>query len=363
MKQRPDNAHAPDAPDARRSATRRTGRWGPVIAAAALAAGGLGLAGSQSASADLSAGDRPVFVPITPCRLADTRPAPNNVNVPAAPVGTAQTLNIPAEGGKGKCTGTSAIPADATALSINVTALGATVQSFLTIWGDGIRPDAASLNPAPNQPPVPNAVNTPLGADGSFNLYNNAGSVTIVIDVNGYYIPHDHDDRYAKIGDSYTKAESDARYTTQAQVDATVNAARPSGSSEYKNDASLCANDDTGPGEASDGQFKDCVTTSVGSVGSHTAMIVADVGWYSSGGTAALGECQLKRDGVALADTTIQMGEAATDNSSPSAARYAGVNTIVGPFTGTAVYSIGCRERSNDMGWTDMTLSVMTFPA
>ncbi|MBI5088415.1 MAG: hypothetical protein HZB15_06010, partial [Actinobacteria bacterium] len=45
---------------------------------------------------------------------------------------------------------------------------------------------------------------TRLSAGGQFSVFNLAGTVDVIIDVNGYYVDHDHDDRY------YTKQQSDA---------------------------------------------------------------------------------------------------------------------------------------------------------
>lgn len=175
-----------------------------VVLTLLVSGGVVGVTSQQFASADLSVGERPVFVPITPCRLADTRPAPNTVGPRSTPIGDAESVTIAAQGSEGDCT----LPIDAVALSLNVTALGATEQTFLTIWPDGARPLAASLNPSPGAPPTPNAVNAPLSPSGSFNIYNDRGSVHVVLDVNGYYVHHDHDDRY------YTEAEVDALLAT-----------------------------------------------------------------------------------------------------------------------------------------------------
>lgn len=60
-------------------------------------------------------------------------------------------------------------------------------RTFLTIWPGGTRPTAASLNPSPGQPPTPNAVNVALSSSGTFEIFNEAGTVDIVIDVNGCY--------------------------------------------------------------------------------------------------------------------------------------------------------------------------------
>ena len=173
-----------------------------LLAAAMLVTGtAIGATTQHLASAGVSSGERPVLVPIVPCRLTDTRPAPNTVGPRSAPLAGADTATIEVQDPSTECVGE--IPGDATALSLNVTALGATAQSFLTIWSEGDRPLAASLNPAPGEPPVPNAVTTALSSAQSFKVYNNAGSVNVVIDVNGYYVDHDHDDRY------YTKNEVD----------------------------------------------------------------------------------------------------------------------------------------------------------
>lgn len=126
--------------------------------------------------------DDATFVPISPCRLADTRPAPNRVGDQGA-FGTDDTKTFDAHGTNGDCT----IPADAVGLSLNVTALRATLPTFLTIWPDGSRPTASSLNPSPGQARVPNAVTTTLASDGRFRVFNRQGSVEVIIDVNGYY--------------------------------------------------------------------------------------------------------------------------------------------------------------------------------
>ncbi len=162
----------------------------------------VGVAAQQFASADVSSGDRPVLVPIEPCRLVDTRPAPATPIGPrTSPLGAADTLTVDAQQAGTPCTGR--IPTDAGALSLNVTAVNPTQQTFLTIWADGDRPLASSLNPSAGSPPVPNAVTTELSATETFRIYNDAGSVNVLVDVNGYYENHDHDDRY------YTEAEVD----------------------------------------------------------------------------------------------------------------------------------------------------------
>ena len=107
----------------------------------------------------------------------------------------AETLNVQATGASGQCT---AVPSNATGVSMNVTSIGPTAPTFLTIWAAGeTRPLASSLNPVPGEPPTPNAVTSELSSTGQFSIYNLAGTVNVLVDINGYYIDHDHDDSYA----------------------------------------------------------------------------------------------------------------------------------------------------------------------
>ena len=171
-------------------------RWAAIGVAVAvtLGGGGIGLVAATSPA------DAVTFVPITACRVMDTRPA-FQVGPRSAPLGPGDTYTVSAHGDNGDCVG---IPASATALSMNVTAVGASAATFLTIWATGIaQPDSSSLNPSPGQPPTPNAVTTNLNASGQFDIFNRFGNVHVLADINGYYVDHGHDDRY------YTKAEVD----------------------------------------------------------------------------------------------------------------------------------------------------------
>lgn len=172
-------------------------RWAALgaVVAITLGAGGIGFA-------SIGSGERNVFVPIAPCRVVDTRPA-SQVGPRSTPLGADETYSVSTHGTNGNCT----IPTDAVALSLNITALDATLPTFLTVWAtDETRPNASSLNPAPGQSPTPNAVITGLSGTGLFDIYNKQGDVHIVADINGYYADHHHDDRY------YTHDEADARF-------------------------------------------------------------------------------------------------------------------------------------------------------
>jgi hypothetical protein len=147
--------------------------------------------------ATVSSGTKTVLVPITPCRIIDTRPA-FQVGLKSSPLGPGEILKIAGRGTSGQCT----IPGDAVGLSLNVTTVGATLPTFLTVWATGAtQPNASNLNPTPGAPPTPNAVTTELSSGGEFNIYNLQGNVHVFADVNGYYADHNHDDRY------YTKTQ------------------------------------------------------------------------------------------------------------------------------------------------------------
>ncbi len=161
--------------------TSTRSRWAAVGAAVAvtLGAGGIGIT-----HATTSSGERPIYVPIEPCRLDDNRPGG---------IGADSSITLSGWGMVGDCD----LPAGTTGLALNVTAVGATQQTNLRFYpADKPVPETANLNPTPGAPPTPNAVNVDLDGSGEFKVYNRFGTVATVIDVMGYYDDHNHDDRY-----------------------------------------------------------------------------------------------------------------------------------------------------------------------
>ena len=168
--------------------------WTALGAVVTVVLGGGGLVVTHATS---SSGERDVFVPITPCRLFDTRPE-TLVGIRNAPIGAGATMVQAVWGTNGNC----ALPLDATAVAMNVTTVNGTAGSYLTIWpSDSAMPLASSLNWVPGSPPTPNKVDVKLSATGTISLFNNAGTVDVLADVVGYYTDHNHDDRY------YTKTQ------------------------------------------------------------------------------------------------------------------------------------------------------------
>jgi len=166
-------------------------RWAAIGAAVAVSLGGttIGIVNATSSS-----GERAVFVAITPCRLFDTR-ATEPVGPRTTPLAAGETFQQAVRGTNGNCV----LPSDAVAVALNATAVNGTSASYLTVWpSDATRPLASSLNWVAGAPPTPNKVDVKLGADGAIKLFNNAGTVDVLADVVGYYVDHNHDDRYPK---------------------------------------------------------------------------------------------------------------------------------------------------------------------
>lgn len=85
---------------------------------------------------------------------------------------------------------TDGVPANATAVVVNVTAAHATAPSFLTVYPAGnTTPLASNLNfgaQMPNQA-IANRVTVGVGSGGQIDVYNHAGTVNVDVDVDGYY--------------------------------------------------------------------------------------------------------------------------------------------------------------------------------
>jgi|GEM_PF-2565148 len=180
-------------------------RWAAIGAAIAVS---LGVGGVAITHAVVDTGDKAVFVPISPCRLFDMRPAPDQVGPRGTALQPGETYTQSVRGANGNCN----IPADATAVAMNVTAVGGTAGSFLTIWPSDVAPKplASNLNWVPGSPPTPNKVDVKVSvADGKINLFNLTGTVSVLADVVGYYADHNHDDRYYTKGAIDTTLNSD----------------------------------------------------------------------------------------------------------------------------------------------------------
>ncbi len=199
-----------------RTLTRRPALLVAVcILAAALT--GMLLGRVTISGAATNSGERAVVTTITPYRVLDTRGAPFGPigttpagAVPVAPIGAAQTLTLQI-GGTGGATG---VPADATGAVINITAVNCTADSFITVYPNGAaQPNASNLNPFPGRITHNSAV-VDLPANGRVNIFNNAGTCDLAMDVTGFSVDHGHDDRLGSGSNAVTQTGFEVILTT-----------------------------------------------------------------------------------------------------------------------------------------------------
>jgi len=148
-----------------------------VIAVAAIAA----LVGGIAATATAAPTTPDAFVGITPVRVVDTRTSGGVIET-----GTSRCFAV---------AGVSGIPADATAVVLNLTAVGYGVSGWLTAYPNGAAvPATSTVNYDPSTYAIANGVTLAVGSGGqvcvSVGTVNSApGSSHVVLDVTGYYLP------------------------------------------------------------------------------------------------------------------------------------------------------------------------------
>ncbi|HXN48779.1 MAG TPA: hypothetical protein VN893_19165, partial [Bryobacteraceae bacterium] len=118
------------------------------------------------------------FVPVAPCRVADTRRAGGPFGGPSMTARSMRSFAIPSSG--------CGIPAGAQAYSLNVTVAPSGPLGFLTLWPAGqAQPEVSTLN-SPDGIVVANAAIVPAGAGGAVNLFV-TGQTDVILDINGYF--------------------------------------------------------------------------------------------------------------------------------------------------------------------------------
>ena len=139
---------------------------GPGVAAAPPSTAGAERAASATTGAAYSA--------LAPTRLLDTR-------VSGGALGPQGTTSLTVTGGS--------VPADATAVALNVTVTDTTAASYLSVYpAGGALPVISNLNWTLGQT-VANLVVVPVGSGGQVDLYNHAGSTEVVVDLEGFFAP------------------------------------------------------------------------------------------------------------------------------------------------------------------------------
>jgi hypothetical protein len=115
-----------------------------------------------------------LFNGLTPARLMDTRSS-------GGPIGPGQQRDL-------QVTGRGGVPASGVeAVVLNLTATAPTSGSYLTVFPAGApRPSTSNLNFRAGET-VPNRVVVAVGSGGAISIFNPAGSVQVVVDVNGWF--------------------------------------------------------------------------------------------------------------------------------------------------------------------------------
>jgi uncharacterized protein (DUF1501 family) len=117
------------------------------------------------------------FTPLSPVRVVDTR---SGLGAPRRPLGAAERIRVTVAGIAG-------IPADATAVAANVTAVGATRSMYFTVYpGSTARPTSSNINGGPGRA-VPNLVVMGIGEDRCIEVFNSHGATHCLVDVFGYF--------------------------------------------------------------------------------------------------------------------------------------------------------------------------------
>lgn len=185
----------PDGKPRPGSSTLNVNNSGPVPNLAIVSVGDGGYidlynsVGTVHVLADISgyfvAGSGDGSVTFPPCRVYDTRvghgACTNSVIAPPAPVGAGESLAV-------KVTGVEGVPDNATAVVLNITAVGATLPTYVSAYPAGGSPSTSSLN-VNNSLAIANLVIVPVGAGGVIDLYNARGSVQLIVDISGYFAP------------------------------------------------------------------------------------------------------------------------------------------------------------------------------
>lgn len=115
---------------------------------------------------------------IAPSRLLDTR---HGHGARRGPVGAGGEIDL-------TVLGVGGVDLAASAVVLNVTATGATEETYVTVYPEGVaRPDASSLNVARGGT-IANLVIAKVGANGKVRLFNHAGGIDLIADVTGYFI-------------------------------------------------------------------------------------------------------------------------------------------------------------------------------
>ncbi|HZI67864.1 MAG TPA: hypothetical protein VFF17_14985 [Thermoanaerobaculia bacterium] len=145
----------------------------------------LGAAASILAVSTASAAGPFQFYSVTPCRIVDTRNAPNAQGTGGPVMPALSQRNFPIAGLCG-------VPTTAKAAALNVTVVQPTSTGHLSFWPYNTpQPFVSTLNYVGGDLAIANGAIVPLAADANFHVSAFAGistgSLHLIIDVTGYF--------------------------------------------------------------------------------------------------------------------------------------------------------------------------------
>jgi hypothetical protein len=118
------------------------------------------------------------FVPVTPCRVVDTRNPNGTFGGPSIAGGSYRSFPIP----QGQCD----IPPNAAAYSLNVTVVPQGRLGYLTVWPTGqIQPRVSIMN-SPDGRVKANAAIVPGGTSAAVSVYA-TDTTDVLLDIDGYF--------------------------------------------------------------------------------------------------------------------------------------------------------------------------------
>jgi hypothetical protein len=120
-----------------------------------------------------------LYETLPPCRVVDTRGAVGPLGGPALAAGETRSFLL---------AGACGVPADAVALSLNVTAAEATAAGSLTLYpGRGPAPGTNTVSYATGRTRANNAILALVDGRLSALVNQPSGTVHLVVDVNGFF--------------------------------------------------------------------------------------------------------------------------------------------------------------------------------
>lgn len=134
--------------------------------------------------------DGAVYVPLTPCRVADTRATAS------MQPGTSRGIQVGGTGGgfvaQGGRAGGCGVPTDAVAAELSISAVTPSGNGYLRAWPSGVTPPNATFVNYSSRQGTTNTGAIPLGSGTKdLTLGNNGARAHYVVDVQGYYAAPD----------------------------------------------------------------------------------------------------------------------------------------------------------------------------